>query len=383
MTLSGFIERHVDQIVTEWATFARTMLPSAKTMSDLQLRDHGREILLAISEDMETRQSEAQRSTKSKGANSADDQAPGATHGALRQVAGFDLVQLVAEFRAMRASVLALWRQAQEDDSTGARAIEEIARFNEGIDQALAESVFSYSAGVDASRDMYLAVLGHDLRAPLSVVGMSNALLSRPGLSEKARSEALLRSGRATKAMSQLITDLIDFTRMRLGAGLPIERTTCNFAAVCEEAVDSVRTSYPAREFVVRLEGDLFIQGDVPRLHQALANLLNNAVQHGEKGEPVFVQARADGRHAVLSVRNSGRPIAPESLEAIFEPLVQGPTPGEAHERTKTSTGLGLFIVREIVRAHGGEITVESSASTGTTFTMRVPRSIDSDTGAE
>ena len=376
MTLSDFIEKNVDHIVTEWATFARTMLPAGKTMTDLQLRDHGQEILLAICEDMETRQSEAQRSTKAKGIDSVDEQAPGSAHGALRQIAGFDLVQLVAEFRAMRASVLALWRKAQGDNSAGARAIEEIARFNEGIDQALAESVVSYSAAVDASRDTFLAVLGHDLRAPLAVISMSNALLTRPGVSEKARSDALLRLGRATTAMSHLITDLIDFTRMQLGVGLPIERSACDFAAVCEEAVDAVRASYPSCEFEVALAAALPIQGDVPRLHQALANLLNNAVQHGKKGEPVVVCAKADGPHAVFTVKNSGHAIPPESLEAIFEPLVQGPiTPGEAHERTKTSTGLGLFIVREIVRGHGGEVSVESSASAGTTFTLRIPRS--------
>lgn len=381
MRLSAFIESHVDQIVAEWELFARTMLPSAKTMTDLALRDHGRAILLAISEEMETRQSETQRSTKSKGADDVEDEkgTAAATHGALRQIAGFDLVQLVAEFRAMRASVLALWRKSQESDSADARAIEEIARFNEGIDQALAESVNSYSAGVEASRDMFLAVLGHDLRGPLSAINMSNVLMSRPGLSEDARLNAALRIGRATKSMSGLITDLLDFTRTRLGAGIPIDASVCDLRAVCEEAVDAARTSYPACEFLLNVEGELLVQGDVPRLQQALSNLLNNAVQHGESDKPVVVSAKADGAKAVLTVTNSGRPISPEWLQVIFEPLVQAPgAMAGPHERSKTSIGLGLFIVREIVRGHGGEIDVESSETTGTVFTIRLPRLVKS-----
>lgn len=380
MRLSTFIQRRVDQIVAEWAVFARTMLPSAKTMTDLALRDHCRDILLAISSEMTTGQSESQRSSKSKGGDSAEEETPtaAATHGALRQNAGFDLVQLVAEFRAMRASVLALWRESEGSDGTCAQAIEEIARFNEGIDQALAESVSSYSAGVDASRDMFLAVLGHDLRGPLSAISMSNMVVSRPGLSEEARLNAAVRIERATKWMSGLITDLIEFTRTRLGAGIPINASTCDLGSVCEEAVDAVRTSYPESEFLLDVDGELTVQGDVPRLQQALSNLLHNAVQHGERGQPIVVRANAVGTEVVLTVRNSGRPISPGSLECIFEPLIQAPSAEAApHERSKTSLGLGLFIAREIVRGHDGEIGVESSAATGTVFTIRLPRKVE------
>ena len=380
MSLSTFIESNVDQIVTEWALFARTMLPSAKTMTNLALRDHGRAILLAISADMTTRQSEAQRSLKSKGADSVEEETPtaAATHGALRQMAGFDLVQLVAEFRAMRASVLALWRRSQTSDGAGAHAVEEIARFNEGIDEALCESVASYSAGVEASRDMFLAVLGHDLRGPLSAISMSNILLSRVDLSEEARSTAALRIDRAAKSMRGLITDLLEFTRTRLGAGIPINGSTCDFRAVCEEAVDAARASYPASEFLLDVEGGLAVRGDVPRLQQALSNLLNNAVQHGERSKPIVVCARADGAEAVLTVKNSGRPISPDSLHVIFEPLVQTPNAAaEPHERSRTSLGLGLFIAREIVRGHDGKIGVESTAASGTIFTIRLPRIIE------
>lgn len=175
MRFSAFIEGHLDEIVLDWEAFASTMLPSAQTMSRLALQDHGRAILLAIAKDMETGQSEAERSTKSKGAElvAGAPQTAAATHGVLRQLSGFDLAQLVGEFRAMRASVLSLWRR-QPSANQGQSAIEEIARFNEGIDQALAESVDSYSKGVEGSREMFLAILGHDLRGPLSGIQLSN-----------------------------------------------------------------------------------------------------------------------------------------------------------------------------------------------------------------
>ena len=376
MRFSAFIESELDEIVTEWDAFARTMLPSATTMSELALRNHGRDILLAIAKDMETSQSEDQRSAKSKGAE-PDLGAPetaAATHGALRQLAGFDLLQLVGEFRAMRASVLALWRRRQGDDQA-TRAIEEIARFNEGIDQALAESIERYSAGVEASRDMFLAVLGHDLRGPLSGINMSNKILSMPGLSEEAKRKAGLRIGRASQAMNHLITDLLEFTRTRLGSGIPIERSVCDVQKVCEETLEAVRASCPEREFVQEFSGRLDARADAPRLHQALSNLLNNAVQHGDRNSPIHFSAFGDDLAIVMKVSNAGKPLAASALQIIFEPLVQAPNAtDEPHERSKTSLGLGLFIVREIVRGHGGEVTVQSSAEAGTAFTITLPR---------
>jgi signal transduction histidine kinase len=378
MRFSAFIKGQLAEIVGEWGSFARTMLPSAKTMSELALRDHGLAILLAIAEDMETSQSEAERSIKAKGSEFVvgAPRTAAATHGALRQLAGFDLSQLVGEFRAMRASVLALWRRHPDADQ-GPSAIEEIARFNEGIDQALAESVASYSEGVEGSREMFLAVLGHDLRGPLAGIKLSNELLARPGLSEEARLKTALRISRATTAMSHLITDLIEFTRTKLGSGIPIERSACDLNKVCEEAIDAVRASHPERLFTLHLTSNLQARADAPRLQQALSNLLNNAVQHGDRSTPISLAAAGDDHEIVLRVSNGGKPIEPASLQVIFEPLIQAPSEtANSYERSKTSLGLGLFIVREIARGHGGEITVESSAQAGTVFTIRLPREV-------
>ena len=379
MRFSTFIRNNLDAIIDNWYAFARTLLPSARTMSALDLRDHSREILLAICNDMEKRQTEAQRAAKSMQMESdaAAPESAAASHGELRQLAGFDVLQLVGEFRAMRASVLALWR-ASAADMSGDVAIEEVIRFNEALDQALAESVDSYSARVDSSRDMFLAVLGHDLRGPLSGINMSGMLLARPGVSEEARRQAGLRIGRAYKAMDRLITDLLDFTRSRMGSGIPIDRSACDLRQVCDDAIDAVRTSHPGLKFELQSSGDLGTMADEPRLQQVLSNLLSNAAQHGDRQQPIWLSAHGDASGIELRVGNAGKPIPQAKLQVIFEPLVQAPSDAsELDERSKTSLGLGLYIVREIVRGHGGDITVESSAEDGTVFTIRLPRLAD------
>lgn len=376
MSFSKFIRNNLQPIIADWDAFAQTLLPAARTMSKAALRDHSREILLAICDDMERRQTEAERSAKSMQMETDETAAESAaaTHGQLRHLEGFDLLQLVGEFRAMRASVLALWRGSARD-ITGEAAVEEIIRFNEALDQALAESVDSYSARVDVSRDMFMAVLGHDLRGPLSGIAMTGQLLAKPTVSDEARLQASVRIGRATKAMSRLITDLLEFTRSRLGAGIPLEKSACDLRKVCEEAVDAARTSHPEVRFDLKMAGELEVQADVLRMQQVLSNLLSNAIQHGDRQKPIALTAAGELDGIVIRVANSGRPIPAGSLQVIFEPLVQAPSdPLDFDDRSKTSLGLGLYIVREIVRGHGGEISVESSSEIGTEFSIRLPR---------
>ncbi len=375
MTFSAFIKDNLDAIVADWEAFARK-LPAGQTMSDLALRDHSREILLAIAADLELRHSDRERAEQSQDIvpTEASTTSAAAEHGALRQMAGFDLVQLFAEFRALRASVMAFWERTEGAES-GPSSIEEVMRFNEGMDKALAHSVQRYSSEVNASRDMFLAVLGHDLRGPLSGIEMSAVLLASNGLSDAARQKAAARIKRASREMNRLITDLLEYTRTRLGAGIPIERSACDLGPVCEASLEDIRAGNPAQQFVQRVSGDLNLQADAARMQQALSNLLSNAVQHGSLTSPVSLTADGEVDAVVLKVCNSGDPIPSDALQAIFEPLVRAPNAtSAAHERSKTSLGLGLFIVREIVLAHGGTITVESSIADGTVFTIRLPR---------
>jgi hypothetical protein len=375
VSFSAFIKDNVDALVADWEAFART-LPAARTMSTLALRDHSREILLAVAADMALPLSDGQRAAQSEAiaATPASSGTAAAEHGALRQLAGFDMVQLFAEFRALRASVMAFW-QGASGRASGPAAVNDVIRFNEGMDKALAESVHRYSSEVAASRDMFMAVLGHDLRGPLAGINMSVLLLAKPDLPEAARHQAATRIKHASKEMSRLITDLLEYTRTRLGAGIPISRAACDLGPVCEEALESIRAGCPEQPFVEQLSGDLNLHADAPRLQQALSNLLSNAVQHGDRSTPVTLSACGGADAVVLKVSNAGEPIPSDALQAIFEPLVQAPNASaQTHERSKTSLGLGLFIVREIVLGHGGTVAVESSAEAGTVFTVRLPR---------
>lgn len=375
MKLSQFIQTRIDTIVTNWEDFART-LPAGRSMTPLALRDHGREILLTIAAEMGRPLSDLQRTAQAEDITTAAQpvETPAAEHGALRQMAGFDLVQLFAEFRALRASVMLLWKNTDAAWVT-ADALDEILLFNEGMDKALAESVQRYSSEVSASRDMFLAVLGHDLRSPLSGIRMSTLLLSKPDLDDAARHKAAARIQRASTEMGGLITDLLEYTRTRLGAGMPMELADCDVGVVCEEALEAVRSGHPEQQFVQTLQGDMRLQADAPRLHQALSNLLANAVQHGRPGTPITFSANGEADQVVLRVGNAGEPIAEDALRVIFEPLVRAAsTAAQSQERSKTSLGLGLFIVREIVLGHGGTIDVHSTEETGTVFALRLPR---------
>jgi hypothetical protein len=382
MNLSAFISNNLDAIVDEWEVFAKTLLPVAGTMSSLALRDHCRDILLAAVADMQTRETDSQRAAKSQGnaALGAEADTAATAHGALRHLSGFDLVQLFAEFRALRASVLALWSRRKSaglapEVLAGTSEIEQITRFNESIDQALAESVDSYSSAVTASRDMFLAVLGHDLRGPLQAISMTGRLLLKPEMSVAARHEAAMRIQRSSTTMGLLISDLLEFMRTRLGSGIPLARTACDLGPVCNTALETIRAGNPEQSFEAQISGDLLISADAPRLHQALLNLLSNAVQHGDRGRTIALIAKGAEDGIELRVANFGRPIPESALQTIFEPLVRAPSPGaDLHEQSKTSLGLGLFIVREIVAGHGGSVTVQSSVDAGTVFTIRLPR---------
>ncbi len=372
MNFSTFIENNLDALVAEWEAFARTLLPAAQTMSDLALRDHCRAILQAIVLDMRSHQSEAERDAKSKGAEPTPGGARtiAAAHGALRHLAGFDLAQVVSEFRAMRASVLAMWRRSQPTSAL-VPAIEEIARFNEAIDQALAESVERYSSDVTT----FLAVIGHDLRSPLWTIQGSTALLGKAGLTDALRGDAMRRIDRSSLVMGHLISDLLEYARTRMGRGMAIERKPCDLRRACEDALDTMRAVHPRQDFAVDLTGELNLQADPIRLQQVLVNLLNNAVQHGDPRRAVSLTVIDQGGELLIEVRNFGNPIPPEALQVVFEPMVQlaHGTP-EPHRQPYSSLGLGLFIVREIVRGHDGTIEVSSSAADGTVFTVRLPK---------
>ena len=373
MQLSQFIALNLETIVAEWETFARTTIEPAQTMSRLALRDHASQILLAIALDLRQPQTEDERRIKSQGlAKFPESETAAATHGVLRQLVGFDLVQLAAEYRAMRATVLRLWTQVPKD--MDASAVEDVARFNEAVDQALAESIASYSERVAHSRDTFLAVLGHDLRSPLSAITSALQILGDNRMQDQQRARALQIAKRSATSMRQMITDLLEYTRTRLGRGIEIVATPGDFSGLCRDVFEEVEASHSDRTFVAQIQPDLAIQFDAARMRQILTNLLSNAVQYGDPTSPISLTVGRDETETTLAVKNLGKPISPDALQVIFDPLVQIPTTDpDVSGPLETSLGLGLYIVREIVTAHGARISVTSSELDGTVFTVHVP----------
>ena len=172
--------------------------------------------------------------------------------------------------------------------------------------------------------------------------------------------------------MTAMIRDLLEYTRTRLGKGIPIARENANLETVCKSAINELSHVHPSVGFRFESRGALNGMFDPERMHQVVSNLLNNAVQHGRRGFPVSLIAEGDETSLSCDVTNHGAPIPAESLQVIFDPLVQISSEESSPPRS-TNLGLGLFIAREIVIAHGGTIAASSSRD-GTTFSILLPR---------
>lgn len=373
MRLSKFIIENIEEIIAEWESFARTIHPAAETMDSLTLRDHAKLILEATAKDIETAQTDREQSDKSKGLahDLAGKETAATTHGALRQIAGFDLEQLGGEYRALRASVIRLWkaRLTEFDESE----FDDMMRFNEAIDQALAESISSYSSAVDQSRQTFLAILGHDLRGPLSAIKMASHILIKSEALDAQHLDVADRIKKSVLTMNRMIQDLLEYAGGQIGKKIPVKPEAADMGNVCRIAIDEVRLAYPNALFNFEAANNLEGYFDPTRFQQVLSNLLINAVKYSEQGKHITLSARKDLETIIVEVKNFGHPIPPESLQVIFNPLIQLSAKG-THSHPSTSLGLGLFIAREIVEGHGGTIEVSSSETDGTIFTVRLPQ---------
>ena len=268
MRLAEFILHHMEAILAEWETFAATLLPAAAGLDSLALRDHAQSILEAIAKDLNTSQTREAQSEKSKGRAPKVEGAPetaAQTHAVLRARSGFDINQLVAEYRALRASVLHLWIDFSPLDKTG---IEDMIRFNEAIDQAVAESVGHFHRTVEQYRNLLLGMLGHDLRNPLDAILMTARVLARlhAGQEVSQAADHLIRSG---ASMQTLLDDLTDFNRTNLGLGLRITPAEIDLAKAARDELEQFRAAYPNRRFEFVPNGDT--RGRVGRCSSAAA----------------------------------------------------------------------------------------------------------------
>lgn len=216
-----------------------------------------------------------------------------------------------------------------------------------------------------------IGIVSHDLRNPLSAIALSaTVLLRRDDLDERATKTAARILSSAERA-SRLIRDLLDFTAARLGRGIPITPREVDLHAFVAGVLEEVRLVHPDREFQAAHVGDGHGVVDTDRIAQVITNITNNAVQYSPPGTPITVKTEGTASELVLSVHNGGPAIPPEIRPHLFEPLQRGSTPGDPRAR---SVGLGLYIVKSIVEAHGGRIEVRSTDEEGTTFIVSIPR---------
>ncbi len=363
MGLAEFIDKDRVKIVAEWEIFARSVQPTAGAMSPTALRDHADQILTAIVDDMKSQQSAAEQAEKSKGRGSAQRLGYiGELHASLRIEFGFKLPQMIAEYRALRASVLRLWENNGGDPAG-------VTRFNESIDEALTEAVDSFTETTERYREQSLAILGHDLRTPLAaIITGSSLLMTKPDVDKTVRIATLMSS--SANRMSRMIEDLLDLTRTRLGDRIPVDPVPLDLEPLCRQVIAELETHRPPGGVVFIAEGDLHGEWDGDRIAQVLSNLVWNAIQHGGKTDPITVTAKDAGSSVVVTIHNSGRPIPETALTAIFEPLVRHTT----DTRVSSGLGLGLYIASQIARSHAGKLEVTSTDAGGTTFTLRLPR---------
>jgi signal transduction histidine kinase len=201
---------------------------------------------------------------------------------------------------------------------------------------------------------------------------MAAAGLQRwPGAEDERLKRGLSLIVRSSERAIRMIGDLLDFTQARLGGGIPIERGPVNLRLVAEGAVGETRAAYPDRAVHLEASGDIMGRWDGDRIAQVLTNLLANAVKYSPAESSVQVRVTDEGEGVLLEVKNQGEPIPGDLMPMLFEPYQRGTNRADMGTR---SIGLGLFIVEQIVKGHGGRIEVRSTKAEGTTFRVILPR---------
>ena len=341
-------------------------------MSRIELRDHAEQMLREIAEDLRTAQTDQQQVLKSEGlAERTVEDTAAEIHADTRLSSGFSMDQMISEYRALRASVLALW--ALEMKAGIEFEIEDMTRFNESIDQMLTESVARYTESVNQANNLFLAILGHDLRTPLGAVSLGAEIMLRSKEIGSKYTKISSRIFHSSKRAGKIIEDLLDFTRVRTAAGLSVKIAKANLKDVCEGIIDELRIYHPERSIIFDAEGEFDGDFDASRIEQVFCNLVDNAAKHGALDSVVTIKLRRDANYGLLSIHNNGLPIDDHDLPHIFDPMTRYSRFAADEEGPNSGLGLGLYIANQIITAHKGKIEVISNKRDGTIFLIKLP----------
>lgn len=369
MTLATFIRSYAPRIVAEWVDFASTLRPFSRSTDPATLQDAVVAMLREVADDMEEPESAREAFVKSRGQSDATANQPNAAwaHGIERLESGLDIKQVVAEFRALRAVVVRLFKERELQCPEP----EEIVRLDEAIDQATAETLDAYTKELDRLRNTLLAILAHDLRGPLQAILISSEAVAWKVQDQGKVKPFMDRIKNSAYRMRDLIDDFLTFVRPTLGGEIPIARENLDMAELCRHICGEVRATLHANRIHFQSAGNTRGRWDRSRSEQVISNLLRNAVDHGAKDRSITVMVNGDAGGVAVSVHNYGKPIPPDAMHEIFKPLVQL---GNSENGKREHLGLGLYIAKELVERQGGTMDVESSADAGTTFHAFFPR---------
>jgi hypothetical protein len=261
-----------------------------------------------------------------------------------------------------------LWTKACEPSEI---FLPDVVRFNEAIDQAVAESVAFFNAQIEKERNLLLGMLGHDMRGPLQVIQLVARYLSKADAAADVHTAAarLLKSSASLKV---LLDDLLDFNRTKLGLGITISPAPVDLAEAFSAEIEQLRVAHPGRSIGLEVNGDVRGVWDLNRLNQLLGNLVVNAIKYGAFSSPVRIVLEGLSAEVRFAVHNHGPKIEQSMLAQIFEPLKRG-SDNQFVSGSEGSFGLGLYIAREIATAHHGDISARSDENE-TVFTVRLPR---------
>ena len=341
------------QLAERWEQAVRRELPPTRGLTRPILLDHFFELVEGLATWIDDDRETAGRAFEAL-----------ATGHALQRLGhGVPLDALLGEYRHLRAII--------GDELLGLPCTEEVRRstqkVHEALDQAIDRAIERYTLRRDEIRDRFVAIMGHDLRSPLGTISMSAQRL------RMARDPADLariadRLVRASDRMARLIADVLDFARVHLGGGIPVDPTLNDMGELCRIAVDDIRAAHPDRPIAAAIDGDLRGAFDRDRVHQAIGNLIENAITYGQGPVELDAHVVDDGFAIVTTVTSHGTPIPADRLRQIFDPFERGDSTAP-----RTGMGLGLFIVEQIALAHGATSTV-TSGEDATRFVIRWPR---------
>ena len=363
MSLRRFLHESLDDILSEWEKEGG--LPAA---GQIGRRLHFGQVLRAVADEMNRMSASAATAAAAAAAAIAED-APRRGDGGGGEPSHSHAGQLVDDYGSLRASVVRQWRQ--KHPSPSAADLDELVHFNEAMDRSLAELSATFSPSQSQPNALFLGVLNHELRTLVASILMSGQVLthrSAPGSPEGKAAQRILRS---CEQLRQTLDALSDFTKVRLGSQLEIDRVEGDMGVLCRQALDEYARTDRERRVRLSSDGDLHGDWDAARIREAVQGLIANAARFASRGSPVTIVADGHATDDVtVTVHGDGTPIDLDTLRTIFDPVARV----ESENATYAGLGLGLFIVRTVIDAHGGQVSIDASEAHGTTFTVVVPR---------